>query len=153
MAKSIDVAAYILEKMGRLTTMKLQKLVYYSQARYMSLYRTVLFSDRIEAWANGPVVPMLFHEHSGKYMIGKGSLDYAKSDEGLSAIEKSVIDVVVDVLGDYSGEQLRELSHSELPWQEARKGYSVGARCCVEISPDSILWYYGSPECHNPVVA
>ena len=27
-----DVAAYILQKLGKMTTMKLQKLVYYSQA-------------------------------------------------------------------------------------------------------------------------
>lgn len=28
----LDVAAYILQKLGRITTIKLQKLVYYAQA-------------------------------------------------------------------------------------------------------------------------
>ena len=32
MASVFDVAAYILEKQGEMTTLKLQKLVYYSQA-------------------------------------------------------------------------------------------------------------------------
>lgn len=32
MASVFDVAAYVLEKMGPMSAMKLQKLVYYSQA-------------------------------------------------------------------------------------------------------------------------
>ena len=32
MANAFDVAAYILEKKGEMTTLKLQKLVYYAQA-------------------------------------------------------------------------------------------------------------------------
>lgn len=35
MASAIDVAAFILERVGNVTTMKLQKLVYYSQVRYL----------------------------------------------------------------------------------------------------------------------
>ena len=49
MANAIDVAAYILEQTGSVTTMKLQKLVYYAQVRYLVMNGRSLFEDRIEA--------------------------------------------------------------------------------------------------------
>ena len=49
-----DVAAYILEQKGSMTTMKLQKLVYYSQAWSLVWDEKPLFEEAIEAWANGP---------------------------------------------------------------------------------------------------
>ncbi len=62
-----DVAAYILEKKGIMSTMKLQKLVYYSQAWSMVWDEKPLFEENIEAWANGPVVRDLFYYHRGRY--------------------------------------------------------------------------------------
>ena len=57
MATAHDVAAYILQKKGEMTAMKLQKLVYYSQAWSVVWDERPLFHEKIEAWANGPVVP------------------------------------------------------------------------------------------------
>ena len=45
-----DVARYILEQMEFTTAMKLQKLVYYSQAWSVVWDGEALFDDRIEAW-------------------------------------------------------------------------------------------------------
>jgi uncharacterized phage-associated protein len=56
MASAHDVAAYILSRQGRMTAMKLQKLVYYSQAWSVVWDERPLFPEKIEAWANGPVV-------------------------------------------------------------------------------------------------
>ncbi len=152
MANAIDVAAYILEQTGSATTMKLQKLVYYTQVRYLVMNGRPLFEDRIEAWANGPVSPRLYHVHSGRYMIGKGGLGSYGSSDALGYAEKVAALYVVEKLGAYSGEQLRGLSHSERPWQEARVGYAPGARCNVPITVESMKSYYSSPECSNPVV-
>ena len=69
MASVYDVAAYILEKQGAMTTWKLQKLVYYSQAWSLVWDDDVLFPEEIEAWANGPVVRELYHAHRGKYRV------------------------------------------------------------------------------------
>ncbi len=49
MANVFDTAKYILEQSGPMSTMKLQKLCYYSQA-----------------WANGPVCPEFFLQDTGK---------------------------------------------------------------------------------------
>lgn len=53
-----NVARYILERQeGRVSTMKLQKLVYYAQAWNLVWDEKPLFNSRIEAWANGPITP------------------------------------------------------------------------------------------------
>ena len=72
MGTVFDVAMYILQKTGPLSTMKLQKLVYYAQA-----WSTVwddppdspLFEEPVQAWAFGPVVPVLYEAHRGHYAV------------------------------------------------------------------------------------
>lgn len=151
MADAIQVAVHVLDLMGSVTTMKLQKLVYYAQARYIVQVGSPLFADRIEAWANGPVVPNLFYKHSGKYMIGKGDLDTVGFSPALSHAQKKAIEEVVKRLGSFSGEQLRELTHGESPWRDARKGYKPGERCANEIPVEAMRRYYASSACTNSI--
>ena len=56
MASVYDVAAFILGRLGQVGAMKLQKLVYYSQAWSLVWDDQPLFSETIEAWDKGPVV-------------------------------------------------------------------------------------------------
>src|SRR5258706_11347865 len=67
MPNVFDVAAYILKKNGPMTAMKLQKLVYYSQAWSLVWDDNPLFPEEIEAWPKGPVVPALYDWHRGPY--------------------------------------------------------------------------------------
>ena len=55
-----DVAEYVLSEVGYVSTMKLQKLVFYSQAYSLVALDEPLFSDDFEAWVNGPVCPPCF---------------------------------------------------------------------------------------------
>jgi uncharacterized phage-associated protein len=50
MANVFDVATYILEQQGPMTTWKLQKLVYYAQAWSLVWDDDALFDEEIEAW-------------------------------------------------------------------------------------------------------
>ena len=63
----LDVAAYILDKRGKMSTWKLQKLCYYAQAWSLVWDEEPLFEENIEAWANGPVVPRLYRKHQGQF--------------------------------------------------------------------------------------
>lgn len=65
----LDVAAYILSQHGPMSHMKLQRLVYYSQAWHLVWEGTPLFPERIEAWANGPVVPVLYEALQGEFFV------------------------------------------------------------------------------------
>ena len=136
-----DVAAYILKKMGPLSTMKLQKLVYYSQAWSLVWDEAPLFNDKIEAWANGPVIRNLFYFHRGKFKIS--SIPIGNPDL-LNNSQKETIDAVLNFYGDKPAQWLIDLSHQEKPWQEARKDLSTNTPSNKVINLDAIAEYYSS---------
>lgn len=152
MASVCDVATYVLDKQGSVSTMKLQKLVFYSQALHLVQHGTPLFNDRIEAWANGPVVPSLFSKHRGKFVISRGFFGPLRSC-ALSSEEVAPIDRVLRILGPWTGADLSALTHGEEPWRAAREGLAPTAPSKNEISQESIRTFYGSPRCTNPIFA
>jgi len=136
-----DVAAYILNKLGPLSAMKLQKIVYYCQAWSLVWDEKPLFPERIEAWTNGPVVRELFAFHRGQFIVDEvpiGNID------NLNSTQKESIDAVIDFYGNKPAQWLIDLSHSEKPWQDARKGLSETESGNREISIESIAEYYSS---------
>lgn len=136
-----DVANYILDKKGPMSTWKLQKLCYYAQAWTLAWEARPLFHDEFEAWANGPVCPGLFEMHKGQYMvdhISKGS------HENLSEADVENIDIVLEAYGDKDPYWLREQTHAEDPWREARGDTPEGAPSKATISKDSMGRFYGS---------
>ncbi|MFZ4098711.1 MAG: Panacea domain-containing protein [Chlamydiia bacterium] len=139
----LDVAAYILGKfqgMGKpVTAMKLQKLVYYSQAWSLVWDETPLFSERIFAWANGPVVPALYEKHRGEFHLTCIS---GGNSERLSTNQQDTVDQVLETYGDRTAQWLSDLSHLELPWKQARGNLSDGERGEQEISLASMEEYY-----------
>jgi uncharacterized phage-associated protein len=97
MTNVFDVAQYILSRKGEMTSWKLQKLVYYSQAWSLVWDERPLFPERIEAWANGPVSPDLYAQHCGRFMIQALSVgDPARID----ALGRETVDAVLDYYGD-----------------------------------------------------
>ena len=140
MASARDVAQYILEQLGTTNTIKLQKLVYYCQAWHLVWEDEPIFDDRIEAWANGPVVPKLFFAHQGQFSIGPDA-EIGDSD-ALSEDEIESIDVVLRDYGKRSSHWLVELTHMESPWIDAREGYGPGERCSNEITHAAMAEYY-----------
>ena len=141
MASVHDVAAYILQQKGRMTAMKLEKLVYYSQAWSLAWDDAPLFDDVIQAWANGPVVPALFDRHRGQYSVDQWP---DGNTENLTPTQKETIDAVLQFYGDKSSQFLSDLTHSEDPWIEARKGLGPNVRGTSVISHASMGWYYQS---------
>lgn len=152
-ARVVDVAQQILRMTGGVTTMKLQKLVYYCQAYHLVTNGVPLFDDRIEAWPNGPVVPALFSYHRGRFIITADNLPNANRPLAFSESERASIKRVVDVLGNWTSEQLIQLTHREAPWIRARAGLEPWARSNREISQPLIYGCYSSPSCKNPVFA
>jgi len=138
-----DTAAYIVNKLGKISTMKLQKLVYYSQAWSLVWDEQALFQEGIEAWANGPVVRELFYFHRGHFLVS--SIPIGNPDM-LNDIQKETVDAVLEFYGNKSAQWLIDLSHQEKPWQEARKGLALNTSSNRIITMDSIAEYYSSLE-------
>ena len=142
MANVRDVAQYILDKQGRMTTWKLQKLVYYCQAWHLVWDEEPLFADRIEAWANGPVVRTLYDIHAGQFRISRIS---SGDPSRLPKNERETIEVVLATYGSKSSQWLSDLTHRERPWKEARRraGLREGERGDAVITHAAMAEYYG----------
>lgn len=143
-ASVFDVAQYILSKSVRLNTWKLQKLCYYSQAWSLVWDEKPLFNERIEAWANGPVVTALYQRHKGRFYITDKNITGEPSK--ITKRQRDTIDVILDSYGKKSSSWLSELTHSEPPWRDARRraNLSYGERGNAEIMLDEMAEYYGA---------
>ena len=126
-----------------MSTWKLQKLCYYSQAWSLAWTERPLFDEDFEAWSNGPVCPTLFRKHKGRFMISAEDLDTGDSSN-LTEDQKDTINNVLESYGEKEPYDLREQSHSEAPWKDARGGLPDGAPCDNIITKDSMGAYYGS---------
>ena len=135
MISVLDVAAYILNKKGMMTAMKLQKLVYYAQAWSLVWDEKPLFSSKINACASGPVVPVLYGVHKGQYLVSRIS---GGNSRRLNQMQRETVDAVLKFYGDKTSQWLSVLAHSESPWIEARE------RGNNEITPSSMVEYYSS---------
>ena len=141
MASVFDVAAYILEKKGEITTLTLQKLVYFAQAWSLGLDETPLFDEKIEAWPNGPVIKDLFDYHRGRHYISSISDgDSEKLDED----QRATVDMVLEHYGEKPAYWLERLSDSQPPWIEARGGLSPTEMGDTEITIDSMVHFDSS---------
>lgn len=143
MPNIFDAAKYILAKTGLVTTMKLQKLLYYAQAWSLVWDENELFPEDFEAWAGGPVCRQLFAWHRTFYKVSEKDIPTDKlSGESFGAEQIETMDAVIRDYGRYSGAQLSELTHSEAPWITARQGLPPGASCTNIISKADMAWFY-----------
>lgn len=141
---AVDVAAYILQQAGEMTTMKLQKLVYYCQAWGLVWDEAPLFKEPIEAWVNGPVVRELYESHRGFFSIDASKITSDSSK--LDANQKDTVDKILKYYGSKSSKYLVDLTHEEEPWRLARERANLSPmeRGNAEISHADMAEYYSS---------
>ena len=148
MASVNDVARYILDRLApsqfgdRITAWKLQKLVYYAQARSLVWDEAPLFEEEIQAWANGPVCPELYKQHRGRFRLYAG--DIQGDPAQLTQDQTETIDAVIRYYGDKSAHWLSDLTHMERPWQQAREGVEEGEPSNAVITHEAMAAYYES---------
>lgn len=143
MANAFDVAKHILERLGPISGMKLHKLAYYSQSWSLVWDDAPLFDNRIEAWANGPVIKDLYDAHRGLFEVRSDT--FARLANGnLTADQVETIDTVLKAYGGKSSQWLSDQIHAEDPWRIAREGLADLERGDREISLASMAEYYSS---------
>ena len=126
-----------------ISPLKLQKLVYYAQACYYTIFGKVLIEEPFEAWTHGPVVRSLWKRFEPARIadINLQSLELkaAKFDDDT----RQLLNEVNEIYGEHSGSYLETLTHNELPWLKARKGLAPYAKSTNEISLEDMKEYYG----------
>lgn len=134
-----DIFKKVIKSRSTVDHLKLQKLLYYTQAWSLVFREQPMFSEDIEAWVHGPVVPSVYHKYKC-YSYRKISL-LAESSE-ISTDELQIIDLVCDIYGNRTGRFLEDLTHSESPWIDARTGLNGSDRSNSIISLEEMLTYY-----------
>ena len=141
MVSVLDVASYILRRIGPTTAMKLQKLVYYSQAWSLVWDDEPLIREHVEAWANGPVIRRLFEAHRGKFKVSRVP---GGDTRRLNPVQRDTVDAVLKFYGDKSSQWLSDVTHMEAPWRDARAraGLAEGERGNAVIRRADMAEYY-----------
>lgn len=158
MNNALDVARYVInysnKKKYGVSNLKLQKIMYFIQAYFLTaeIDSSPCFSERIEAWDFGPVVPEVYHEFK---QYGSGNIptitSYILFDQNniwnshreeynsdvLSEKDRKMIEAVVDSFSDYSASDLVDLTHRQAPWRNAYVPYQNN-----EITKESIRRYF-----------
>ena len=137
----IDVASAVLAGLARgVDGWKLQKLCYLVQGHYLAKTGLPAFREPVEAWTHGPVIDRLYQEHKRRRFVETlgGNRAFPADDEAMSA----AIAEVVATFGRWSGSQLRELTRSQFPWIEARRGLAPTSRERRYIDSDTMREYF-----------
>lgn len=123
------------------SNLKLQKLLYYAQGIHLAMYKTPLFSDEIEAWAHGPVVPSVYRSY--KYPDSDTVHDpiVCDTDYDWNSVDKPDAEFLAGIwneYGQYSAWKLRNMTHAEAPW----KTVYDPSKQHIEITKDSMQTYF-----------
>lgn len=142
-----DIANWFLRNIKDITNKKLQKLVYYAYSWHLVFNNESandlsvrLFNSKFEAWVHGAVVPELYDKYK---QYGSGILP-SNNDKlpPFSADEIDVLNQVVEIYGNYNGNELESINHQESPWLNARKGLTTYEPSHVIISDIDIYNCY-----------
>jgi uncharacterized phage-associated protein len=112
----------VLDELGPLNTVVLQKVLYYCQAWNLVWCGDRLFPDSIEAWINGPVVPSVYARHRGEGSVRPREIE--ANPRPLSEAQRAVVEAVARYYGDrkkFSPNNLITLTHTDAPWRDARR--------------------------------
>lgn len=123
------------------THMQLQKLVYYAQGWSLALRSMPLFASRIEAWPHGPVVKDLYRVFAPARARSIDPIEGCAAQDASNG-ELQLLDSIWRGYGRFSASYLRELTHAEAPWLDARRGLPDDAPSSVEITHESMRTYF-----------
>lgn len=141
-AKVADAIISFCNKHGDLVTnLRLQKLLYYTQAWYLALpeFDRPLFDDRFEAWVHGPAQPATYGDFK---CFGYQAINRAPTKVDVSLTIAKHVENVMQAYGPFSAFQLEQLTHSEAPWLEARTGLAPDEPSHNVINTETMKRYY-----------
>lgn len=135
-----DATVYFFARHGDLiTNLKLQKLLYYTQAWHLAIYDSPLFDEEFEAWVHGPVQPSVYNEYK---KFGSNPIVREPGEVHIATTAFRHLVEVMKVYGGKSGFELERYTHQEDPWLNARGDIPPDQLCSRVISKDSMRAYY-----------
>ena len=143
--KMLRVISYVFERLEEVTPLMLQKLLYFIQGVSYALNAKPMFTENCQAWVHGPVYPEVYDIFRDfKYNPIEDALFviFECAEDVLTEEECRTIDLVVNTFGEYGGKVLERITHEEMPWKLARKGYTDNIPSNETITMENIEEYY-----------
>ena len=139
MLNATIIGQYFLSKNPDLTDIQIQKLVYYAYSWYMVKNDgEKLFEEKPQAWIRGPVFRTLF-DSMKNYKTFSDTTKVKDIDKDITKF----LDIIYNIYGKYSGNELEKMTHSEIPWKRARNGLKPHEFSQNIISDEDIMECYG----------
>lgn len=146
MLSCFNVANYFIrlanETGSFISNLKLQKLVYYSQAWHLAIYETPLFPEDFQAWIHGPVIPVLYQKY--KPFGWQPILQDANPELELPDEVREFLDELAEEYFACDAYELEQMTHDEAPWKWARGDIASDAPSNEIIKKDWMKEYYAS---------
>lgn len=143
---AVDVAKWFINAVDResgdsITHLKLQKLLFYTQAWSLALRDEPILNEEFEAWAHGPVVRSVFDQYKD---YSWNAIPRVECDDGCEFSDEAIehFELIQNAYGQLSAKQLEAMTHRERPWREARRGLPPEARCDDVISRETMAVFY-----------
>ncbi len=125
-----DVCDFILlyeDSQGRrVNNLRMQKLLYFVQAKFFKETNSPCFTEEMVAWRYGPVVPAIYQRYRGYGALGIEPSHFpylANARNRLSGAEFIV--EILDQVSQYTTGALVDISRCQKPWNMARKSDGV----------------------------
>ena len=137
------VALYMINSLYEITNLSLQKLLYYFKGFGHVFYKEDILREECEAWVHGPVFVKIYEKYKsfGREPI-RNEYQEIEFDKLLTVDEINLCNYVLENFAIYNGSILREFTHKEKPWIEAREGLGETERCTNIILDSSIESYF-----------
>lgn len=136
MYDALTIARYIInysnERGYGVTNLKLQKLLYFVQAAFLKIYEQACFTEDMQAWDMGPVVPEVYREFK---RYGNRDIPTVTEYEGIgydfsgektpfddsviSEEHKEIIRFIVELFKDHAAFMLVDITHKQNAWKKA----------------------------------
>jgi uncharacterized phage-associated protein len=160
---ALDVADYIVnycnENDFNLTHIKLQKLLYFIEANYLVNQQESLFTEDIEKWRLGPVIPEVYHQyktfsssHIG-YVPNRldidefGNVEFVQFDPNvIDEQDQLLINGLVQRYVHTDAFTLVEITHQHEPWLRDEPRINAGETGINYVKEEITQYFTANPD-------
>ena len=139
MSKQLETATRYFINELKPDTLKLQKLLYFTQGISYCMNDEEFFEEEFEAWVHGPVIPAIYHRYK-EYGYNPININYEIAN--IDSPQLNVLEYVKSNYGKYDGKYLEGLTHKQTPWLYARQGLDPDERDDKNMPKEIIADYF-----------
>lgn len=120
---ALDIANAFIDRYSQdlhLTNLKLNKLVYYAQVESLRETGRPLFTDQVQAWGYGPVIPSVYRAYKA---YGNRRIMQISDDYRIDSYAEKVMSIVAQKYGYLTAFDLVDYSHRKgSAWEKTYDG-------------------------------